>query len=114
MKNGNLQELIGLVELWGKDKGILDNGTVEAQAKKVAEETAELVLAVGQKNDVEIIDGIGDVFVTIILLSKMYDFSIYDCLYSAYKEIQNRKGSMVNGTFVKQSNVAKLIENIVS
>jgi hypothetical protein len=28
---------------------------------------------------------------------------IEDCISSAYKEISNRKGKMINGTFVKQT-----------
>jgi len=31
----------------------------------------------------------------------LQSLKIEDCIYSAYDEIKNRKGKMINGTFVK-------------
>jgi hypothetical protein len=49
----------------------------------------------------EIIDGLGDVFVTIILAAEMAGLRIEDCLAAAYQEIKGRTGSMQGGVFVK-------------
>ena len=37
--------------------------------------------------------------------ARIYDLSFVDCVESAYEEIANRKGKMVNGTFVKESDL---------
>lgn len=34
-----------------------------------------------------------------------YEFEFLDCLESAYNEIANRKGKMINGTFVKEQDL---------
>ena len=51
----------------------------------------------------DIKDGIGDQIVTLIILSKMFNFTVEECLGFAYDEIKNRKGEMVDGIFVKES-----------
>lgn len=42
---------------------------------------------------------------TLIQLSKCYDLEFLDCLESAYNEISNRKGKMIDGTFVKEQDL---------
>ena len=49
------------------------------------------------------IDAIGDIQVVLILLSEMLDLNYNACLESAYNEIKDRKGVVVNGTFIKQN-----------
>ena len=51
----------------------------------------------------EVKDGIGDMIVTIILLSKMVNMSSVDCLQAAYDVIKMRTGKMVDGQFVKDN-----------
>ena len=34
-------------------------------------------------------------------LAELAGVSIEDCIEAAYKEISNRKGKMINGTFIK-------------
>lgn len=41
----------------------------------------------------------------LIKLSKCYDLEFLDCLESAYNEIANRKGKMIDGTFVKEQDL---------
>ncbi len=50
-------------------------------------------------------DAIGDTLVTIIVLAHQLDLDVTECLSIAYEEIKNRKGKMVNGTFVKESDL---------
>lgn len=42
---------------------------------------------------------------TIILIAKFYNLDFIDCVESAYKEIADRKGVVVNGTFVKEDDL---------
>ena len=50
-------------------------------------------------------DGIGDVVVTLIILAMQNDMDLYECLNFAYDEIKGRTGKMVNGVFVKSSDL---------
>ncbi len=51
----------------------------------------------------EVVDAIGDMVVVLTNLAKLENFNIEDCIDSAYNEIANRKGEMINGTFVKET-----------
>lgn len=95
-------ELKAKVEKWAADKGILEQGTTHAQAHKTLEEASEIVTAITLNDRTGIIDGIGDTLVTLIIQAKMNDLDILECLEYAYNEIADRKGEMVNGTFVKE------------
>jgi NTP pyrophosphatase (non-canonical NTP hydrolase) len=70
---------------------------------KVMEELGETMGAIlKQKNTDEVIDGIGDIFVTVIILSKQLGLDPTECLESAWNEIKDRKGKTVDGTFIRE------------
>ena len=52
-------------------------------------------------NQVEFVDAIGDMVVVLTNMAMLGGTSIETCIDAAYDEIKNRKGKMVNGTFVK-------------
>lgn len=89
------------VEMWAKDKGILDNATPIKQALKTQEEVTELLNAIVDNDRAEIIDAIGDIMVTLIIQAKMQNLDLFECLQSAYNVINKRTGKMVNGQFLK-------------
>lgn len=41
----------------------------------------------------------------LLRIAKMYNLDFKDCVESAYQEIANRKGKMINGTFVKEEDL---------
>lgn len=90
---------------WGLEKGILAKANHQAQMLKCVSEVGELADAVAKNDFDAIIDGVGDVLVTLILLCEMKDICPTFCLKSAYGEIKNRQGKMVNGVFVKDAPV---------
>ena len=94
-------ELDCAVEQWAKEKGILNNTTTIKQAMKQQEELTELLNAILNEDDAEIVDAIGDIMVTLIIQAKMQGVTIEECLESAYNVISKRTGKMVNGLFVK-------------
>jgi len=65
-------------------------------------EVGELASAVAKDNEDATVDAIGDVLVTIIILSAQLELSPWYCLESAYEEIRNRKGKTVDGVFIKE------------
>lgn len=96
-----LDELEKLVIQWAYDKGIIGSATCASQMTKTLEEVVELNTAVHKHDLDEIIDGIGDTTVTLILQAHMQGTSLAHCLGSAYKVIAGRTGKMVDGVFVK-------------
>ena len=50
-------------------------------------------------------DSIGDMYVVMTILSLQLGLDIEDCVQKAYNEIKERKGKMINGVFVKESDL---------
>jgi NTP pyrophosphatase (non-canonical NTP hydrolase) len=99
---GNIKDLIDNVEQWGRDRKIIPNSTPQAQLLKSMSEMGELADATLKKDVPEIVDGIGDVLVTLILYAALQNLDIEDCLESAYNEIKDRRGTLTpEGVFVK-------------
>ncbi len=113
----NIEELIEAVRQWGEQKGITGpngKGTLLRQLSKTQEELTETRDAAikwhladdcdpdykGAMRE-QLIDGIGDCTVTLILAAEMADLRIEDCLAAAYDEIKGRTGKMEAGQFVK-------------
>lgn len=99
-----MNELVELVEQWAKNKG-LDKADPSKQMLKVVEETGEVAAALARNDQDDLRDGIGDVVVTLIILALQSEMDIYECLNVAYDEIKDRTGKMVNGVFVKSSDL---------
>ncbi len=125
MTDMEYEELSKLVIEWGKSKGILDSSSPLRQLDKTQEELDEtrealeklinfdyqrdLMEDLGMPTEnkqgilAEVNDGIGDMLVTIILLSEMVGFDTTYCLGAAYDVIKKRTGKMVDGQFVKDN-----------
>lgn len=106
-----MQELIDNVIQWAEDRNLIAGSSPEKQLQKTAEELIELALAVGRDSVSweaatyahEVADGIGDVLVTLIIVTEQLGLRVEDCLQFAYDEIKDRKGKTVNGKFVKEA-----------
>jgi len=99
----NQNDRFELIRQWAHTRGIYDKGDSKTQYVKLMEESGELAKALLNKDKPEIIDAIGDMVVVLTNLAALENVTIEDCIDSAYKEISNRKGEMVNGTFVKST-----------
>ena len=93
--------LIENVSQWASDKDILKKENAPKQLLKVLEEVGETAGALLKSKDEEIKDGIGDSFVTLIILAKQLGLEPADCLEAAWNEIKDRTGKTVGGVFVK-------------
>ena len=87
---------------WANDRNIIQGGTIGGQLKKLAEEYGELVDAILKGDPNEINDAIGDMTVVLTIIAAMEYSLLSDCYECAYNEIKDRKGTMVNGVFVKE------------
>lgn len=118
---GRFETLNENIIQWAKDKGILEKATPLAQIAKTleeVEETREALTAQFQDKqsftnskgkDVitedEVIDGFGDILVTVLIGCKMQNINPLDALESAYNVIAKRTGRMVGGVFVKSEDL---------
>jgi NTP pyrophosphatase (non-canonical NTP hydrolase) len=93
--------LIENVTQWADDKNILKKENAPKQLLKVMEEVGETAGALLKNKEAEIKDGIGDSFVTLIILAKQLGLEPADCLEAAWNEIKDRTGKTENGVFIK-------------
>lgn len=104
-----ITELIDKVNDWADERS-LKQADPKIQWMRVTEEVGEIrdVLLKPTKfvdPQAALKDAIGDTLVTIIVLAYQLDLDVTECLSIAYDEIKNRKGKMINGTFVKEEDL---------
>ena len=93
--------LFDLIREWAEERGLYDDGDPKTQALKLTEEVGETCRAILKGDKPEVIDGIGDCVVVLTNLAELMGISIEECIATAYEEIRDRKGKMINGTFKK-------------
>jgi NTP pyrophosphatase (non-canonical NTP hydrolase) len=106
IKQVNLTNYFPLIRDWAQDRGIYDKGNSHTQYVKLMEEAGELAAALLNKDKYEIKDAIGDMVVVLTNLAVLEGMQIENCIESAYNEIANRTGVMLNGTFVKSGTIS--------
>lgn len=95
-----MNELIDLVEQWAESKGISE-GDGKTQTLKMMAEVGEFADALTKENRDDITEELGDVLVTIIVTAQQLGLDPEQCLSVAYNKISKRKGTTVNGVFIK-------------
>lgn len=100
----NLNKLTTQIEDWAKDRW-LDKGDPSKQVIKTFEEAGELAKAYIRNDKEELKDAYGDVFVTLVISAMQNGVDIRDCIGLAYEEISGRKGSIQNGSFIKEEDL---------
>ena len=90
---------------WGYVRNIISPKNTPKQFMKVTEELGELAEGINKDNQGQIKDSLGDILVTLIILSKDLDVDLLDCLRGAYDVIKDRTGKTVNGVFVKEEDL---------
>lgn len=103
MEERSFDHYSALVKTWAEDKGILKPENARNQMLKVFEEVGELSGSIAKnKPQEDVVDAIGDSFVTLIILSYQLGLEPSECLKVAYDVIAKRKGTTVNGVFIKE------------
>jgi NTP pyrophosphatase (non-canonical NTP hydrolase) len=95
-------ELIENIYGWADEKGLIKPEYIKSQFVKVVEELGEAASAITKNQRDELIDGLGDTFVTIIILTMQCGLTPQEVLNAAWDEIKDRKGKTTNGVFIKQ------------
>ena len=97
MEKINYEELIGQ---WHKDRNLIDCRTDKDQYMKLIQEAGELSDSLCKGKDIR--DDIGDMMVVLINIMVRNKLTINECLSVAYDDIKDRKGTMVDGVFIKE------------
>lgn len=97
-------EIFVKIRNWARERDIAD-GDAHSQFLKVAEELGEVAAAMARSDRNALVDSLGDITVTVIILAQQHGLRLEDCLESAYKVIRNRNGKLVNGVFVKSEDL---------
>jgi len=99
----NLEQLATKIASWGYARKITTNGSSTSQGLKLASEVGELCDAIGKKRLAKIIDGIGDVFVVLVMIAEIEKLDLTACIEAAWNEIKDRKGYLnEHGIFIKE------------
>lgn len=107
--DNTFSDLIAKINHWADERN-LKQADPKIQWMRVTEEVGEIrdVLLKPTKftePQAALKDAIGDTLVTIVVLAYQLDLDVTECLCIAYEEIKNRKGKMINGTFVKEEDL---------
>lgn len=105
----NLSSEFQPIRDWANARNLIEQGDPVTQTVKLLEEIGEIAKALLRKDIAEVRDGIGDACVVLSNLADLVSrdqpaenkFNIEDCINDAYNEIKDRKGCMIDGTFVK-------------
>lgn len=107
--DNTFSDLVAKINKWADERN-LKQADPKIQWMRITEEVGEIrdVLLKPTKftePQTALKDAIGDTLVTIIVLAHQLDLDVNECLNIAYEEIKNRKGKMINGTFVKEEDL---------
>lgn len=97
-------DLSDLVLDWARARKIIPNSTATAQLLKSVSEMGELCDAQAKHDRDGVIDGIGDVLVTLVIYADLCQLNLTECLEAAYGEIKDRRGTLTEaGIFIKET-----------
>ena len=95
-----MEELIGKVKQWHRDRNLINGSDDKSQALKLLQELGELSDSICKEKP--ILDDIGDMLVVMINLCERNGITLEECLNTAYNDIKDRKGKMLDGVFIKE------------
>ena len=104
-------QLVEKIAQWHRDRNLIDGSTDKDQYMKLIQEAGELSDSICKGKDIR--DDIGDMMVVLINIITRNGLSIEECLQVAYDDIKDRKGKMINGVFVKESDLQDDLYNAI-
>ncbi len=99
----HLENLVELIKQWHHDRNLIEGSTDKDQYLKLIQEAGELSDSICKGKDIR--DDIGDMMVVLINIMARNELSMDECLQVAYDDIKDRKGKMIDGVFVKESDL---------
>lgn len=99
--NQHVSTFIGWIAHWHHKRNLIDGATDTSQFLKLIAEAGELADNIAKGKDCR--DDIGDMIVVLVNIAERNGYTIEECLEQAWSDIKDRKGKMVNGVFVKDT-----------
>lgn len=93
------------IRQWAHDRNLIEGSDRFRQMVKLVEEQGELAAGIAKGNEGLVADSIGDMVVVLTILAEQSGVYIESCIEQAYQEIKDRKGRMIDGVFVKESDI---------
>ena len=103
MSKLNINILNQLIIKWADERNLIEGSTSQAQFVKLIEEAGELANSIAKKKDVK--DDLGDMFVVMSIIAEQQGVSMQEAIEIAWDDIKDRKGRMVDGVFIKESDL---------
>ena len=97
----DIEGLQANVVSWHHARNLIEGSTDKDQFCKLLQEVGELSESICKGRDVA--DDIGDIIVVLINIAERNALDINDCLIVAWEDIKYRKGRMIDGVFVKET-----------
>jgi len=102
-RNMGTKTYIEKITQWHHDRNLIEGSTDKDQFCKLMQEAGELSDSICKGKDVS--DDIGDMIVVLINIAERNKLSISKCLRKAWDDIKDKKGKMVDGVFVKETDL---------
>lgn len=96
-----MKEQINKVIQWAHDRNLIHGSDAKTQALKLMSEFGELADSINKQKDMR--DDIGDCLVVLTIIATQHGLELSDCLEVAYNDIKDRKGIMLDGLFIKDT-----------
>lgn len=99
----SLESLERKIVQWHHDRNLIEGATDKDQFAKLIQEAGELSdnLCKGRNPA----DDIGDMIVVLINIAERNGLTLNQCMTQAWDDIKDRKGKMVDGVFIKESDI---------
>lgn len=95
--------VIGWIAQWHHERNLVYGANNFTQFTKLIEEAGELASNLSRGRCCK--DDIGDMFVVLINICEREGYTLEECILVAWEEIKDRKGRMIDGTFVKEADL---------
>jgi len=98
-----MSEYVNKIIQWHHDRNLIDGSTDKDQYMKLVQEMGELSDNICKGRDIS--DDCGDIMVVLLNIMERNGLTMDHCLEVAYNDIKDRKGKMIDGVFVKESDL---------
>jgi len=96
-----MDELIKKIQIWAEDRNLISGATPKTQIIKLMSKVGELADDINKQADPT--DSIGDCLVVLTILAAQHNITLHDCLAHAYDQIKDRKGIMLDGVLIRDT-----------
>jgi NTP pyrophosphatase (non-canonical NTP hydrolase) len=92
---------------WAEERNLIKGSNPQAQMVKLMEEIGELASGIAKDDQQKIMDSIGDAVVVLTIIAAQRGAELEGCIDMAWDDIKDRKGKMIKGVFIKESDLPK-------